>query len=192
MLLLKHLLLIRFPLPPLKMITNNMCVVELYRERTCFFSVLRGKTILRYYKRLASMEISNCRRSFSGQTSSPYLKVKTVCSFVIKNSIVIIFHFYWNFLIGIVIMSLNILFVAAAIICLFFSFSMATSDPNLFANKSQELEDENHPAVKSLSLTDLVYGTSDHQQVNFVIVKISYIILITRFHIFSYSPITAT
>jgi hypothetical protein len=67
-------------------------------------------------------------------------------------------------------MSLNILFVAAAIICLFFSFSMATSDPNLFANKSQELEDENHPAVKSLSLTDLVYGTSDHQQVNFVIV----------------------
>jgi hypothetical protein len=47
---------------------------------------------------------------------------------------------------------------------------MATSDPNLFANKSQELEDENHPAVKSLSLTDLVYGTSNHQQVNFVIV----------------------
>jgi hypothetical protein len=79
MLLLKHLLLVRFPPPPpLNMITNNMCVVELYRERTCFFSVLRGKTILRYYKRLASMEISNCRCSFSGQTSSPDPKVKTV------------------------------------------------------------------------------------------------------------------
>jgi hypothetical protein len=47
---------------------------------------------------------------------------------------------------------------------------MATSDPNLFANNSQELEDENRPAVKSLSLTDLVYGTSKHLQVNFVIV----------------------
>ena len=70
-------------------------------------------------------------------------------------------------------MSSNMLFFAAAIICLFFSFSMATSDPNLFANKSQELEDENRPAVKSLSLTDLVYGTSNHQQVNFGIVKIS-------------------
>jgi hypothetical protein len=67
-------------------------------------------------------------------------------------------------------MSSNTLIVAAAIICLLFSFSMATSDPNLFANNSQELEDENRPAVKSLSLTDLVYGTSKHLQVNFVIV----------------------
>jgi hypothetical protein len=89
-------------------------------------------------------------------------------------------------------MSSNILFVVASIIFLFFSFSMATSDPNLFANKSQELEDENHPAVKSLSLTDLVYGTSNHQQVNLSSLKFSYFILMTRFHIFSYSPITAT
>jgi hypothetical protein len=67
-------------------------------------------------------------------------------------------------------MSSSTFFVVAAIVCLFFSFSMATSDPNLFANKSQQLEDENRPAVKSLSLTDLVYGTSNHHQVNFVIV----------------------
>jgi hypothetical protein len=47
---------------------------------------------------------------------------------------------------------------------LVFTSCLATSDPNLYVNKTQELETSESRAAadagKSLSLSDLVYGTS--------------------------------
>jgi hypothetical protein len=57
--------------------------------------------------------------------------------------------------------------VVATMTFLVFTSCLATSDPNLYVNKTQELEtSENRAAAaadntgKSLSLSDLVYGTS--------------------------------
>jgi hypothetical protein len=55
--------------------------------------------------------------------------------------------------------------VVATMTFLVFTSCLATSDPNLYVNNTQELEtSENRAAAadtgKSLSLSDLVYGTS--------------------------------
>lgn len=63
--------------------------------------------------------------------------------------------------------TVTFLVVATAVTFLFFSSScLATSDPSLYTNKSQELMEigesraDDADAGKSLSLSDLVYGSS--------------------------------
>ncbi|XP_046635683.1 hatching enzyme 1.2-like [Daphnia pulicaria] len=111
---------------------NNMCVAELLGTHLSHISVLRAST--------------------------------TILGYLLYKRLFSILHSCYQ---AVDIMASNTVtfLVVATMTFLVFTSCLATSDPNLYVNNTQELEtSENRAAAadtgKSLSLSDLVYGTS--------------------------------